>query len=47
MNHNKIYLKCFDVHFLGRNIHTINKNIEAPLVVSKEVGLEANPEKIK
>jgi hypothetical protein len=34
-----------DVNILGRSIHTIKKNTEALVVVSKESGLEVNADK--
>jgi hypothetical protein len=36
-----------DVNILGASIHTIRKNTEALLIVSKEMGLEVNAEKTK
>jgi hypothetical protein len=36
-----------DLDVVGENIGTIKKNTEALLGVSKEVGLEVNPEKTK
>jgi hypothetical protein len=35
------------IHILGENIDTIQKNTEAVLDASKEVGLEVNSEKSK
>jgi hypothetical protein len=32
---------------LGRSVHTINKNTEALVSVSKEIGLEVNADKTK
>jgi hypothetical protein len=37
----------YDVNLLGQNINTIKRNIQAPLDVSEEVGLEANTAKTK
>jgi hypothetical protein len=36
-----------DINIVGENTDTINKNTEALLDTSKEVGLEVNPEKTK
>jgi hypothetical protein len=36
-----------DINIAGENMDTINKNTEALLDTSKEVGLEANPVKTK
>jgi hypothetical protein len=36
-----------DVNILGGNAQTINKNIEALVVVNKETGLEANADETK
>ena len=36
-----------DVNILCRSIHTIEKNIEALVVASKETGLEVNADKTK
>jgi hypothetical protein len=35
------------VNILGGSIHTVRKNTEALLIVSKEIGLEVNAEKTK
>jgi hypothetical protein len=40
-------LACSDDNILGENIDTIQKNTEALLATSKEVGLEAHSEKTK
>jgi len=36
-----------DVNILGRSIQTIKKNMEALVVASKEIGLEANADTSK
>jgi hypothetical protein len=36
-----------DINIVGENIDPIKKNAEALLDVSKDVGLEVNPEKTK
>jgi hypothetical protein len=36
-----------NVNVLGGSVHTIEKNTEASVVVSKEIGLEVNSEKTK
>jgi hypothetical protein len=41
------YAHDVNTRTLGENIDTIQKNIEALLVASKEVGLEVNSEKTK
>jgi hypothetical protein len=43
----KILAFAYDVNILEENIDTIQKNIEALLETSKEVGLEVNSEKTK
>jgi hypothetical protein len=35
------------LNILGFDVHTINKNIDALLVASKETGLEVNADKTK
>ena len=36
-----------DVNILGGSIHTIKENAEAPVVATKEIGLEVNADKTK
>jgi hypothetical protein len=36
-----------DINIVGENVETVNKNTEALLDASKEVGLEVNPERTK
>jgi len=36
-----------DVNILGRSVHTVKKNAEALLAVTKEIGLEVNADKTK
>jgi len=36
-----------DVNILGRSVHTMKKNIEALVVVSKDIQLEVNADKTK
>jgi hypothetical protein len=36
-----------DVNILGGSVHAINRNTEALVVASKEIGLEVNAEKTK
>jgi len=38
-------LVCADVNIFSRSIHTIEKNIDALVVTSKENGLEVNADK--
>jgi hypothetical protein len=43
----QIFAYADDINILGENIDTIQKNTEAVLDASKEVGLEMNLEKTK
>jgi hypothetical protein len=43
----QIFVRADDVNVVGKNMGTINKNTEALLDASNEVGLEVNPEKTK
>jgi len=43
----QLVVNAGDVNKLGRGIHTIKKNTEALLFLSKEVGLEVSFEKMK
>jgi hypothetical protein len=36
-----------DVNIMGGSLHTIDKNTEALVVASKEIGLEVNADKIQ
>ena len=36
-----------DVNILGGSIHTVKENAEAPVVATKETGLEVNADKTK
>jgi hypothetical protein len=40
-------IMLIDVNTLAGSVHTINKNAEALVVVSKEAGLEINADKTK
>jgi hypothetical protein len=43
----EILVYAADVNVLGGSLHTIEKNTEALVVVSKEIGLEVNADKTK
>jgi len=40
-------IMLIDVNTLGGSVHTIKENVEALVVVSKEIGLEVNANKTK
>jgi hypothetical protein len=42
-----VYVDDVDTRILGGSVHTIKKNSESLLVVSKEIGLEMNADKTK
>jgi hypothetical protein len=42
-----LILYAYDVNMLGGSIHTIKKNSEALVVVSKETGLDLNADETK
>jgi hypothetical protein len=44
---NQLLVYADDNNILGGSIHTIRKNTEALLIVSKVIGLEVNAEKTK
>jgi hypothetical protein len=43
----QVLIYAVDVNILGGSVHTIEKNTEALVVASKEIGLEVNADKIK
>jgi hypothetical protein len=45
LNGTQILVYADDVNILGRSVHTIEKNTEALVVASKEIGLEVNSDK--